>query len=1287
MVTIRHFIIISFCIVLRITDSFSQNQGYTSPKIEDLVKIPLSPEASAFTKYGNTPVNLFRGTADVSIPIHVIQGKELSIPVTLTYDGSGAKVEQIATGAGLGWNLNLGGMIVRQVRGAPDDYLSAQPTYLTYYGSGVKNDYNFVNNFSAIEFQNYPAGHLFRYFAFVDRILNEDRGTRIEVQPDVFTLSALGLSGTIFLNYQTNSAYCIDNPELKITPIFNALTDYNKTVTGWIIVDTSGNTYYFDAAEVTSVVENNSYDGTKVYNSAWSLTRVVSKSKLDEFEFGIGVDSWSQPKIAGRADYRIDYLSNNSNCGTDQLVQPLYNSPTYTIDQSNVSSISYNGKIILEVQSKNRSDLAGDPAIDFVRIINLLGEEIKRVEFIHSYFGEGVAQENLRLRLDSLKEYGSIGSKPQLHYFEYNNTLPLPPSTSFAQDFWGYYNGKTSNTTLIPYNHLLDVPNQLNYNWRGSSRGPILDYAVSGSLKSIKYPTGGSTEFDYGLHATVDVSAVLQDVVGITSFGMVGSTTATNNYNYCDDVGYPQPGYPAGISGGFVVSKSGEYKIKMSIASEGNYVPGMGFAAIYIPSNVNCDQNGNCDLGEAKDFCESRNDNVWSHYGNLGGNLQSTFTITLEAGVYRYLMLNTDPHSNFNVEVIGAPIDQIHEVGGLRLRKAIDRDELNNIKSTRYYYYDDLSLIPASTIEPALLEAAKMETGYLGDYISFEDSKYSNRVDLSGSGAPMIECTAITRYSSNKVQADEHVVYPIVSTIEFDAEGNFNGYQVSEFHYNGSNSRIDGFTKTTVMNGLLKRRRIYNKDGEILNEESTFYRQQSLVGSENGFYLRSGMRNTDLDMYVKSNVQTPNDEFYSYEEPTIHISQTGGGFGVTHCARSGYVYVFFSYQSITKNQAKAQADDYYNQLISAGISATQPFDDEDFSQWVVSKLTYNIAMCLQLGGVVEKVPFSFPRYWVTIDSVVNIQYGGNNTLKTSTKNFYSNINHYQKTRVETKGSDGIVQTVNFNYAHEMQLAEPGNSVWSELVSANRISEPIEILGTFSNSQPAFKKRTLYRNALIKNMQVLMPDKIQLSIGQNALDDKMLFHSYDNIGNILEISEKENFRTSYVWGYDQTLVIAKALNASSNEIFFSSFEFDEGGENVGNSEIGDSHAGKKSRFGFTHTISNITPNKKYILTFWKKEGSYWIQQTLQVQPINNFYNISLSGQVDDVRFYPVGAQMMTYTYQPSVGITSMSDANDLITYYEYDPNGRLTFIRDSNYKIVKQYQYNLFDSSKPIYQGN
>ncbi len=107
-------------------------KSYTPKNIQS------SPEASAFQSIAHTPVGHFTGKANISFPVGTAEGKSISLPVSIAYDASGIKVEQEATQVGLGWSLNAGGMITRQVNARDDfdgilrDNLSTQTTLNTY---------------------------------------------------------------------------------------------------------------------------------------------------------------------------------------------------------------------------------------------------------------------------------------------------------------------------------------------------------------------------------------------------------------------------------------------------------------------------------------------------------------------------------------------------------------------------------------------------------------------------------------------------------------------------------------------------------------------------------------------------------------------------------------------------------------------------------------------------------------------------------------------------------------------------------------------------------------------------------------------------------------------------------------------------------------------------------------------------------------------------------------------------------------------------------------------------
>lgn len=80
-----------------------------------------APDAARMTRYADTPVSYALGLPEISIPIHTVQSRSLCLPITLTYDASGVKPSEISGVVGLGWSLQAGGVITREIVGWDDD--------------------------------------------------------------------------------------------------------------------------------------------------------------------------------------------------------------------------------------------------------------------------------------------------------------------------------------------------------------------------------------------------------------------------------------------------------------------------------------------------------------------------------------------------------------------------------------------------------------------------------------------------------------------------------------------------------------------------------------------------------------------------------------------------------------------------------------------------------------------------------------------------------------------------------------------------------------------------------------------------------------------------------------------------------------------------------------------------------------------------------------------------------------------------------------------------------------
>src|SRR5579859_3684430 len=180
-------------------------QTQNVPQLQDVVKVPTSPEATAFAKFGNTPPNLYSGTPSISVPLATLKGREIEVPISLSYDATGIKVEQISTWVGLGWNLNVGGMVTRQVNGWPDDYSYAVPAYSPFYTPQAISDYTFMQGFTPVMNSIYSPGQLETYFNALLRMTRTDSNDKLEIHPDTYSFNVLGLSGTVFIDYTTNT--------------------------------------------------------------------------------------------------------------------------------------------------------------------------------------------------------------------------------------------------------------------------------------------------------------------------------------------------------------------------------------------------------------------------------------------------------------------------------------------------------------------------------------------------------------------------------------------------------------------------------------------------------------------------------------------------------------------------------------------------------------------------------------------------------------------------------------------------------------------------------------------------------------------------------------------------------------------------------------------------------------------------------------------------------------------------------------------------------------------------
>ena len=95
----------------------------SSPFSDRLGAVPqeLTPIASSICQYGNTNVNSYRGLPRIKIPLEKLTAQGHEISAWLSYDAGGNKPDNHPGWVGMGWSLHAGGMVSRLVNGYKDE--------------------------------------------------------------------------------------------------------------------------------------------------------------------------------------------------------------------------------------------------------------------------------------------------------------------------------------------------------------------------------------------------------------------------------------------------------------------------------------------------------------------------------------------------------------------------------------------------------------------------------------------------------------------------------------------------------------------------------------------------------------------------------------------------------------------------------------------------------------------------------------------------------------------------------------------------------------------------------------------------------------------------------------------------------------------------------------------------------------------------------------------------------------------------------------------------------------
>jgi 20S proteasome alpha/beta subunit len=1114
-----------------------------------------SPNASSLGQYADWPVNLYTGIPQIQIPIYEIKGRSLTVPISISYHASGNKVADIASWVGLGWALQAGGVVTRSVRGQPDE------TGYLY----MRNQYHNPGDLST---GTTPAS------LDTTNVLNVVNGEQ-DSDPDVFMFSALGRSYKfIFLGNGTIVTQPFSNVKINVSSDFSTWT---------IILE----------------------DGRKlVFGGGTGFTEMTTWSASSQGKVGAGdnfISAWYLKSLVSSTGETINFTYNTSASGSYTIENTVFtdyarvstSSPNRTaVSGFNRYSAAQLTPATIESDlcrvefyrdsSMTRKDISGGSAIGSIKVFSKQANKyIGYYQFQHTYAPVVVSTSfdndttyNFRLHLTSMQQLSVADNSVQKTWtFQYNPNK-LPGRHSYAQDHWGYFNGATNNTNLMPGNLQFSPAS---YPW--ANRNPDSASMMAEMLTQVNYPTGGYSKFTYepnSIPTTGPVYGGIGDNIHLyltyNQTNFKNTQTDTLHIPYTQYMNYSFRGY-----------FSTEYMQ--------DYGPSTVLASIVIKDSL-----GNVVSGGSMTVNKTQSGNTYNGTVLLNpGRYYLTVSSISPQGDFADVNSNVDLTSSYGYQGLIGTQTYNKWIGGVRIQSIIDNDSVAGNVNQRYFQYGN---------------ALVMNFIDSTSYVSLQTDNVYGSQGLSNQYQYYVRSSAL-KFGLSDIQGGT-VAYGTVTTLH--GQNGSNGYTVSQF--------------TTPA------------DWNIASSLGMPYPYVSTRDFERGLLLQQ----TDYTAAGKPVKQETN-----------------------------------TYNYIPKGQITAYKA-AYTYMMDGSPSYTT------LSQ-IVSRIFYGV-----YTEAIQKTS--------TTEKAYNTATG--DSLTETTTYFYDdtlNVNPTRSLTYNSKGDSVLIYT-----RTALELNDINNSIPLSTTAIAALDTMVarNMVGTQVESEKY--THSVLTTKVLTNFKLQpggwpLPDNIVAQNAANSPETRIYFPRYSVKGNLLEQLKTAGEKHDYIWDYQSTYPVAEATNADSVSIAFTSFEADGTGNwsfpAGGVDSVTLSITGRKSYVigNGAITIGGLSASRTYIVSYWSTGGSRtvsgstatktgktvggWTYYEHTVTSVTGVTVSGTGGNIDELRLYPQGSQMTSYTYEPLVGITSECDINNRITYYQYDGMERLWLVKDQDRNIVKEICYNYF----------
>lgn len=505
-------------------DTVRHRAATTPPQPADLNRLlpaltPKSPMATALGRYGEYPVSLYTGLPSIEIPIHQFNVGSLNVPVKLTYHASGLKVNDLASWVGMGWSLQTGGMVSRSVMSRPDEQASGR------LGQPIPDPNSFYNA-SCVT----PDA---------EQQMNWLSDNQIDSQRDLFTYATPSASNT-FMLVPAPPGYVSLQPGPVSISAASGLSSFT-------VIDERGIRYQFADREVTNT-NTNTANAFAAFTSAWYLSEITSPTTTDKARYTYStaqtVDTPPEPIDSWVVNANLDEVPAKPSGVTTGIVSQTRRNGGSSVAPRLPASIDFpGGRLRFVLETTARADFSY--GLDYIDVLgyNPASNDyslIKRIDLV--YVNKARTDGSLVAFLDQVRLLENDGITLVGAYQLTYNADPLPAAASLAKDYWGYYNGQTNNTTLIPtqtftVNERSSNPSPTTFPIGDADRAPVEAKMTAWVIEQIRYPTGGSSRFTFETNRYQDPGGATRLAGGLRllrleNYTEDGQLALTKRYTY-----------------------------------------------------------------------------------------------------------------------------------------------------------------------------------------------------------------------------------------------------------------------------------------------------------------------------------------------------------------------------------------------------------------------------------------------------------------------------------------------------------------------------------------------------------------------------------------------------------------------------------------------------------------------------------------------------------------------------------------------------------------------------------